>query len=97
MVEVLHVYKEVDIVNQELVSGALKEPPVVTISYDEKPGIQAIGVTTPDRPPAPHQHPSHLRPRLYRLRLRHVSPPKKRAQEQLKHPICVAKATSRAV
>ena len=66
MVEVLHVYKEVDIVNQELVSGALKEPPVVTISYDEKPGIQAIGVTTPDRPPAPHQHPSHLRDYEYK-------------------------------
>ena len=42
MVEVLHVYKEVDIVNHELVGGTLKEPAVVTISYDEKPGIQAL-------------------------------------------------------
>lgn len=42
MVEVLHVYKEVEIVNAGLVEGALKEPSVVTISYDEKPGIQAL-------------------------------------------------------
>src|SRR6266478_6354110 len=41
--------------------GTLKEPPVVTISYDEKPGIQALATTTPDRPPKPNQFPSHLR------------------------------------
>ncbi len=52
MAVVLHVYKEVDIVNEELIKGTLKEPPVVTISYDEKPGIQALATTTPDRPPA---------------------------------------------
>jgi len=61
MVEVLHVYKEVEIVNAELVRGTLKEPSVVTISYDEKPGIQALATTTPDRPPKPQQFPSHLR------------------------------------
>ncbi len=26
------------------------------VSYDEKPGIQAIGTTVPDRPPAPGRH-----------------------------------------
>jgi transposase len=61
MVEVLHVYKEVEIVNAGLVEGILKEPSTVTISYDEKPGIQALATTTPDRPPAPNQYPSHLR------------------------------------
>ena len=61
MIEVLHVYKEVEIVNAGLVEGTLKEPPTVTISYDEKPGIQALATTTPDRPPVPHQHPRHLR------------------------------------
>jgi transposase len=66
MVEVLHVYKEVEIVNRELIKGTLKEPPQVTISYDEKPGIQAIQVTTPDRPPAPNQFPSHLRDYEYK-------------------------------
>src|SRR5260370_28806389 len=34
---------------------------MVTISYDEKPGIQALATTTPDRPPAVGTHPSHLR------------------------------------
>jgi transposase len=66
MVEVLHVYKEVEIVNAELVQGTLKEPPVVTISYDEKPGIQALATTTPDRPPQPKQFPSHLRDYEYK-------------------------------
>jgi transposase len=34
---------------------------MVTISYDEKPGIQALAVTTPDRQPVVGQYPSHLR------------------------------------
>ena len=72
MVEVLHVYKEVEIVNEGLVQGTLKEPAVVTISYDEKPGIQALAVTTPDRPPKPNRHASHLRDNEY-VRLGTVS------------------------
>ena len=72
MAEVLHVCKEVEIVNAELLSGALKEPSVVTISYDEKPGIQAIAVTAPDLPPAPNRHRSHLRDYEY-IRLGTVS------------------------
>jgi transposase len=66
MVEVLHVYKEVEIVNAELVKGTLQEPPVVTISYDEKPGIQALSTTTPDRPPKPNQFAGHLRDYEYK-------------------------------
>src|ERR1700704_634695 len=66
MVEILHVYKEVEIVNAGLVEGTLKEPSVVTISYDEKPGIQALATTAPERPPAPNQYPSHLRDGEYK-------------------------------
>jgi len=33
----------------------------VTISYDEKPGIQALATTTPDRPPQPKKFATHLR------------------------------------
>jgi transposase len=66
MIEVLHVYKEVEIVNAGVVEGTLKEPSTVTISYDEKPGIQALATTTPDRPPAPNRHPSHLRDYEYK-------------------------------
>jgi transposase len=61
MAEVLHVYKEVEIVNAELLEGTLKEPSVVTISYDEKLGIQAIANKTPDRPPVHKRLASHLR------------------------------------
>jgi len=66
MIEVLHVYKDVEIVNAGLLEGTLKEPSTVTISYDEKPGIQALAPTTPDRSPAPNQHPSHLRDYEYK-------------------------------
>jgi transposase len=66
MIEVLHVYKEVEIVNAGLVEGTLKEPSTVTISYDEKPGIQALASTTPDRPPAPNQYATHLRDYEYK-------------------------------
>jgi transposase len=66
MAAVLHVYKEVEIVNQGLVTGAIREPGTVTVSYDEKPGIQALGVTTPDQPPVPGRHTSHLRDYEYR-------------------------------
>src|ERR1700688_82609 len=40
MAAVLHVYKEVEILNQGLVTGTVREPGTVTVSYDEKPGIQ---------------------------------------------------------
>jgi transposase len=72
MAVVLHLYKEVEIVNAELLEGTLKEPPVVTISYDEKPGIQALATTTPDLPPVPNKHRSHLRDGEY-VRLGTVS------------------------
>src|SRR5262249_39150108 len=45
MAEVLHVYKEVAIVNNGMLSGQITEPETVTISYDEKPGIQATETT----------------------------------------------------
>jgi transposase len=71
MASVLHVYKEVEIINNGLLRGELREADarqlgMVTVSYDEKPGIQALGVTTPDRPPAPGQHPSHWRDYEYK-------------------------------
>jgi transposase len=66
MAAVLHVYKEVEIINQGLVKGAILEPGTVTVSYDEKPGIQALAVTTPDRPPAPGLHASHIRDYEYK-------------------------------
>jgi transposase len=61
MVLILHVYKEIQMVNEYLRGEAGRQLGMVTISYDEKPGIQALAVTTPDRPPVPAMHASHLR------------------------------------
>src|SRR5271157_370387 len=52
MAEVLCVYREVELLKQ----SAAKEgetPAVAIVSYDEKPGLQAIGATAPDLPPVP--------------------------------------------
>ena len=61
MAAILHVYKEVQIINEGIVRGTIQEAGLVTFSYDEKPGIQALANTTPDRPPVPGKHSSHLR------------------------------------
>ena len=72
MALVLHIYKEVEIVKEYLQGQEGRSLAVVTISYDEKPGIQALAVTTPDRPPVVGCHPSHLRDGEY-IRLGTVS------------------------
>ena len=62
MAEVLCVYREVQILKQA--AAAAKNKPgeaVAIISYDEKPGIQAIATTAPDLPPVPGLHPSFAR------------------------------------
>ncbi len=50
MVQVLHVYREVEIWREK---GAPPPDLVAVLSYDEKPGIQAIQNTAPDLPPIP--------------------------------------------
>ena len=66
MAAVLHVYKEVEILNKGLLRGEIREPGMVTVSYDEKPGIQALAQKTPDRPPMPGQHASPTRDYEYK-------------------------------
>ena len=53
MVQVLHVYKQVEIWREQ---GATPPDLVAVLSYDEKPGIQAIQNTAPDLPPVPGKH-----------------------------------------
>jgi hypothetical protein len=62
MREVLMVYQEVALQNQ---NGALVTA-VVTVSVDEKPGVQAIANTAPDLPPAPGKHASIGRDHEYK-------------------------------
>jgi transposase len=56
MAEVLCVYREVALLRQAAVAGEGEPPGVAIVSYDEKPGLQAIGTTAPDLPPAPSRH-----------------------------------------
>jgi transposase len=52
MQEVLMVYRDVSIYAEAAVHDA-RPNPIYTVSIDEKPGVQAIGLTAPDLPPAP--------------------------------------------
>src|SRR3954470_23560156 len=63
MAEVLCVYREVAILQQDECEAAQSN--VAIISYDEKPGIQAIGNTAPDLPPKPGSHASFARDHEY--------------------------------
>jgi transposase len=62
MADVLCVYREVAFLR----ASQDTEANVAIISYDEKPGIQAIGNTAPDLPPQPGSHPSFARDHEYR-------------------------------
>jgi hypothetical protein len=64
MREVLMVYQEVELQNQ----GRATEPSpsVITVSVDEKPGVQALGSTAPDLPPVPGRHPTLARDHEYK-------------------------------
>lgn len=62
MAQVLCVYKEVQLMQE---AGARDRPLVAVLSYDEKPGIQAIGNTSPDLPPVPGRHPYFSRDEEY--------------------------------
>lgn len=61
MREVLLVYQQVALQNQN--GGVIS---VVTVSVDEKPGLQAIANTAPDLPPVPRQHSSIGRDHEYK-------------------------------
>jgi transposase len=57
MQEVLMVYRDVSIYTEGAVHDA-RPNPIYTVSVDEKPGVQAIGLTAPDLPPIPGKAPA---------------------------------------
>ena len=61
MEQVLCVYRQIDVWRE---SGPPAEIAAV-LSYDEKPGIQAIGNTAPDIPPVPGEHATWSRDHEY--------------------------------
>lgn len=60
MRNVLLVYQEVELKN-EAVRNGLPRPLIITVSVDEKPGVQAIANTTPDLPPRAGTYPTVAR------------------------------------
>src|SRR5246500_1214598 len=71
MAEVLCVYRQVKLLKKaaasEKATVSKKKPTEVAIvSYDEKPGIQAIATTAPDLPPAPGRHRTFARDHEYK-------------------------------
>lgn len=68
MAEVLCVYREVKILKQAAARKTNKTPSdaMTVISYDEKPGIQAIATTAPDLPPEPGAHATFARDHEYK-------------------------------
>ncbi len=61
MAQILFVYKEVQQINDEK-----NQDKNTTLSYDEKPGIQAIANTAPDLPPVPGTQPTWKRDHEYK-------------------------------
>ena len=69
MAEVLCVYREVQILKKAAAKAKkAKKPgkPVTIVSYDEKPGIQAIATTAPDLPPVPGSYATFARDYEYK-------------------------------
>jgi transposase len=69
MAEVLCVYREVQVLKKAAAKAEKSkksEKPVAIVSFDEKPGIQAIATTAPDLPPVPGVHPTFARDHEYK-------------------------------
>jgi transposase len=66
MAEVLCVYREVQVLKKASAKSNRRGKPVAIVSYDEKPGIQAIATTAPDLPPVPGVHATFARDHEYK-------------------------------
>ena len=71
MAEILCVYRQVAMLRCQAECGESQGQDsgggsLAIVSYDEKPGIQAIGTTAPDRPPLPGVSPTVMRDHEYK-------------------------------
>src|SRR4030088_1382692 len=69
MAEVLCVYREVQVLKKAAAKAKRSKKsrkPVAIVSYDEKPGIQAIATTSPDLPPVPGTYATFSRDHEYK-------------------------------
>jgi transposase len=66
MAEVLCVYRQVEVLKKTAAKSNKPGKSVAIVSYDEKPGIQAIATTAPDLPPVPGVHATFARDHEYK-------------------------------
>jgi transposase len=69
MAEILCVYRQVAVLREQAASGESQDDgggSLAIVSYDEKPGIQALATTAPDRPPLPGTSPTVMRDHEYK-------------------------------
>jgi transposase len=66
MAEVLCVYRQVQVLKKAGAKSKKRDKSVAIVSYDEKPGIQAIATTGPDLPPVPGVHTTFARDHEYK-------------------------------
>src|SRR3979490_126632 len=66
MAEVLCVYREVQVLKKAAAKSRKAIKRVAIVSYDEKPGIQALATTAPDLPPEPGAHATFARDHEYK-------------------------------
>src|SRR6266576_1796518 len=66
MAEVLRVYRKVKLLKKAAAAAKKPNEAVAVISYDEKPGIQALATTAPDLPPEPGVYPAFARDHEYK-------------------------------
>src|SRR5664279_4175056 len=66
MAKVLCVYREVQVLKKAAAKSRKAIRRVAIVSYDEKPGIQAIATTAPDLPPKPGVHATFAREHEYK-------------------------------
>ncbi|MEA1910104.1 MAG: IS630 family transposase [Spirochaetota bacterium] len=64
MTQVLHVYREIAVFLSKGIDST--QSMVATLSYDEKPGIQALSLIAPDLPPVPGKYPTVSRDYEYK-------------------------------
>ena len=66
MAQVLCVYREVEVLKKAAAASGKRSKAVAIVSYDEKPGIQAIATTAPDLPPDPGVYATFARDHEYK-------------------------------
>src|SRR4030088_2446210 len=66
MAEVLCVYRQVQILKKAAAKSKKSGKRVAIVSYDEKPGIQALATTAPDLPPVPGTYATFARDHEYK-------------------------------